>query len=137
MDNYKYLGITFNYNGSFNLNTDNLKAQATRALFSLISKARRLRLPIDIQLELFDSTVLPIMLYGCEVWGYTKTNLLETLHLRFLKMILGVHGKTCNSMVYGELGRFPVEIYIKKRAIGFWARLVKNKESKISRLFYD
>ena len=52
-------------------------------------------------------------------------------------MVLGVQGKTCNNMVYGELGRFPLEIYIKKRAIGFWARTLVNKESKISRIFYN
>ena len=40
-------------------------------------------------------------------------------------------------MVYGELGRFPLEIYVKKRAIGFWGRMLTNKESKISRVIYN
>ena len=76
-------------------------------MFYLISKARRLDLPIDIQLQLFDSTVLPILLYGCEIWGYSNVPVLENLHLKFLKILLGVHSKTCNNMVYGELGRYP------------------------------
>ena len=52
-------------------------------------------------------------------------------------MVLGVHGKTCNNMVYGELGRFPLETYVKKRAIGFWARILANKETKLSRIIYN
>ena len=52
-------------------------------------------------------------------------------------MVLGVQGRTCNNMIYGELGRYPLETYIKKRAIGFWARIVANKETKMSRKIYN
>ena len=38
-------------------------------MFSLITKSRRLDVPIDITLDLFDKLVLPILIYGCEVWG--------------------------------------------------------------------
>ena len=44
-------------------------AKASRAMFGLISKCRRLRLPPDIQMKLFDSVIRPIMLCGCEVLG--------------------------------------------------------------------
>ena len=67
VNSYKYLGLEFNSSGSFKKTIESLKPQASRAMFSLISKSRRLRLPIDIQLQLYDSTVLPIMLYGCEI----------------------------------------------------------------------
>ena len=43
--------------------------KASRAMFGLIAKCRRLKLPIDIQMKLFDNVVKPIMLYVCEVWG--------------------------------------------------------------------
>ena len=114
VETYKYLGINFNASGSFKTALENLKSQASRAMFSLISKSRRLSLPIDIQLQLFDSTVLPIMLYGCEIWGNGNIDVLDKLYLKYLKMVLWVHGKTCNNMVYGELGRFPLDFYIKK-----------------------
>ena len=134
---YKYLGLEFSSSGSFKPSLEQLKSQASRAMFALISKARRHCLPIDIQLQLYDSTVMPIMLYGCEIWGNSNFDVLNKLYLKFLKMTLGVQGKTCNNMVYGELGRFPLEIYIKKRAIGYWARMLINKESKISRVIYS
>ena len=40
-------------------------------------------------------------------------------------------------MVYGELGRYPFEIMIKKRMIGYWARLIVGKETKLSKIVYD
>ena len=51
-------------------------------------------------------------------------------------MILGVHIRSCSNMVYGELARFPLDIIIKKRAVGFWARILDGKEAKLTRLVY-
>jgi hypothetical protein len=31
-------------------------------------------------------------------------------------------------MIYGELGRYPLEINIKSRIISFWAKLLSGKE---------
>ena len=137
VESYKYLGIEFSSSGSFKTTIESLKQQASRAMYALISKSRRHSHPIEIQLQLYDSTVMSIMLYGCEIWGNSNVDILDKLYLKYLKMIMGVQGKTCNNMVYGELGRFPLEIHIKKRAIGFWARLLTNKETKIARVFYN
>ena len=137
VDWYKYLGVILNYNGSFKLALDSLRSQASRAMYFLISKARRLGLSINTQIHLFDTMVKPIMLYGCEIWGYSDVSPLEKLHLMFLKMILGVHTRTCSNMVYGELGKFPIVIDIKKRAIGFWARILTGKESKLIKIVYS
>ena len=39
-----------------------LADQARKAMFSLLRKARKLLLPTDIQLHLFDSMIIPILL---------------------------------------------------------------------------
>ena len=57
-------------------------------LFALLSKGRVLQLPVDIMLEMFNKTVLPIMLYGCEVWGFGKNDMLDTVFLKFCKYLL-------------------------------------------------
>ena len=44
-------------------------------MYSLLQKCRKLDLAIDIQLQLFDSLILPICLYGCEVWGFKNIDL--------------------------------------------------------------
>lgn len=106
-------------------------------MFSVLSKCRKFDLPIDIQLELFDRMVLPILTYGCEVWGFEDVHILERLHLKFCKYILGLKKSTCSAMVYGELGRFPISINIKCKIISYWLRLVQGKESKFVKCVYN
>ena len=67
MDEYIYLGTTFCCNGSFKKAITEQISQAKGAMFSLIAKAQRLNLPIDIVVELYDQLVLPILLYGSEI----------------------------------------------------------------------
>jgi len=76
-------------------------------------------LPIDFQLKLFDSTIVHILTYGCEVWGFGNLKMIENAHTDFLKYILNVEQCTPHSMLYGELGRFPMYIVINKRSVGF------------------
>ena len=40
-------------------------------------------------------------------------------------------------MIYGELGRYPLEIDIKSRIISFWARIISGKELKLSKIIYN
>ena len=56
-----------------------LKETVSKAMFALLSKGRVLQLPVDIMLEMFDKTVVPIMLYGCEVWVFGKNDMLDTV----------------------------------------------------------
>ena len=65
-----------------------------------------------MQLHLFDSIIVPIALYGSEIWGFKYMEILEKLHLQFCKILL--HVKICifNVMVLGELGRFSIEYKI-------------------------
>ena len=56
-----------------------IKDQARKSMFVVISKAKRLHLPIGIQIQLFDSIVVPILLYGSEVFGFESCNVLERL----------------------------------------------------------
>ena len=72
VDDYVYLDICFNWNGLFVKAKKILHDKASKAMYSLIQKGRRLKLPTDIMLKLFDSCVAPILLYRCEVWGYMK-----------------------------------------------------------------
>ena len=83
VNKFKYLGVTISHNGSFNANIADLEEKGNRALFSLIKKARRENLPLDIQFELFDRMVMPVILYGCEIWGYINLDKLDKLHLKF------------------------------------------------------
>ena len=136
VDEYVYLGTTFKYNGSFNKAMSKQVTQARRAMFNLIQKARKLSLPIDIQCELFDQLVTPILLYGSEVWGYMKLDQIERLHKLFLKSLLRLNKGTANCMAYGEVGRLPLQHTVNKRMVSYWIRLLHGKEAKLSYTLY-
>ena len=82
-----YLGVFFNYNGPFVRHKTHLVGQSKKAMFALLKKSKELDLPIDLQvlqLELFDSLILPILLYGYEVCGHENV----FLYLKYLKYVL-------------------------------------------------
>ena len=62
-----------------------------------------MHLPIDLQLELFEKLVKPILLYGCEVWGFGNIDVLEIVQLNFIKRVLKVKRSTPNYISMGKL----------------------------------
>ena len=106
-------------------------------MFALLSRCNVLELPLDVQLELFDTMVVPIITYGCETWGVKNNDIIEKLHLRFCRYILKVKNSTPKCMLYGELGRYPVDIHIKCKIIMYWHRLVNGSTNKMSYLMYN
>ena len=77
-----------------------------------------------LQIQLFDHTVLPILLYGSEVWGFTNTNMIDVLHNQFLRSITKLRKSTPTYMLYAELGRVPIDLHIKKQIISYWISLI-------------
>ena len=57
-------------------------------MFSVLRKTKKLNLPVDMQLQMFDAMVAPILLYGAEVYGYEKSDITESLFLQFYKIIM-------------------------------------------------
>ena len=75
----------------------------------------KLRLPVDIVVQLFGQLVKPILLCGCEVWGFENCTQIEVFHRQFCKRLLKLNKATSNCMVYGELGQGRLHV---KRAGG-------------------
>ncbi len=137
VDEFKYLGIMFRYNGAFTKCRQILTESATRALFFVLKKSQELSLDIDVSLHLFDSMVKPILTFGSEVWGFENLKTVERVQLAFCKYILRLNKSTPNVMVYGELGRYPIEIDIKVKMIKLWGKLVMNIGSTLSGMTYE
>ena len=106
VDEFKYLGVIFKSNGRFISAIKLLHEQARKAMYGIISKARTTDMPIDIQFKLFDTLVLPIMTYSCEIWGYENFVILGKLRLKFCKITLQLRTSSPGYMIYGELGRY-------------------------------
>ena len=85
-----YLGLLFSKTGSFIHAKKYLIKQASKSMFAVLKKYRLFNLSIDCQLDLFDKILKPILLYGCEIWGFSNLDRIERFHLKFCKYVLCV-----------------------------------------------
>ena len=134
---YVYLGTTFNYNGSFTKAQLKQSRQARKATFAIITKIKQLDLTFETAIELFERMILPVLLYGSEIWGYEN---IEELRKKFdcmLRIFLRVHKSTPMCMIYGELGLKEISEYIDNRMLNFWRNLATGDENKISSILYQ
>lgn len=136
VNEYKYLGIYVSRSGSNLTAKKHIAEQANKAMFSLLKKIRILNLPIDLQVDIFCKTIRPILLYGCEIWGFGNLDILERVQLKFFKLILNLKKSTPSNMIYGELGVLPLEVDIKSRIVAFWSRLHNVESRKLSSNLY-
>ena len=141
---YCYLGIVISLTGSLITAQQKLRQKGLRSYFSLKKMIDIRSLRKSTVFKLFDSLILPVAGYGCEVWlpeTWCIRNLvdpssdgelkiisrdpIEKLHLSFLKWTLGVivNNKTSNAAVWGDTGRFPLVVTLAKQVLKYHNRL--------------
>ena len=131
-----YLGLNFSRTGSFMSAKKILVKKANKAMYEVLKKGRLHNLSVKSQYDLFDKIVKPILLYGCEIWGFSNTDIIEKVHLKFCKLLLNLKKSTPNFMIYGELGIYPMSVYIQLRMVNFWSKIVNGDDNKIAKIIY-
>ena len=86
-------------------------------MYGVIRKIRQFNLPLDCQLDLFSKIVVPDHLFGCEILGFESLDIIERIHLKFLKYIFNLNSSTPTYMFYGETGGFPLYVTVYTRMI--------------------
>merc|ERR1712030_23612 len=104
VEDYVYLGVTFNYNGKFHKAKSKQVLQARKATYSLISNVKKLNLDVDLFTDLFERLVIPVLLYGSEIWGYECIKHLQVTCNTIMRRFLRCHKTTSVCMINGELG---------------------------------
>ena len=118
------------HNNNFQLTIKNNVDKAKKALFKLRAETSGHELATQKKLHLFDSIILPILTYGCEVWGHELYKQIEIFYRNFLRTLSNVRNSTPNSMMYGELGSSEKKYQIWFRSLGFWRKLSYDKNKK-------
>ena len=116
-----------------------LVAAARKALFAMRRRCAWLGIRDPaLQCKLFDTLVLPILSYGCEVWGVNPKigEAAELLHRDFLKRLLGVRKSTMNEIVLAELGRFPLQFHFWQQILRFHHRALALGKSRLVKLAF-
>ena len=125
VDQYKYLGTIFSRTMNFQENLDNIIGKANKAAFlfwQYIDKFQFIK--VSQVLRLYESLVVPILLYNCECWGPLVSESMlertvEVFHRKQLKRILLVGEKCPNAAVYLELGKVPLIKEVKLKFLKF------------------
>ena len=74
--------------------------KANIAMYNILKKGRLLNLSIQCHYDLFlYKIVKPVILYGCEIWGFCYFEVIEKAHLKFL-LLLKVKKSTQNYIIY-------------------------------------
>ena len=136
-DEFKYLGVIFSKSRSFLKAIKHNVDHAKKAMHLLYKRIRNLHIPTDLQIEFFNHIIMPILLYGCEVWGFQNIKLIESVQNQFLRSITKLRKSTPLYIIYAELDITPIEIHVKSRMIGFWLSIINSANSKFFKIIYD
>ena len=91
-----------------------------------------------MKLSLFDKMIVPILLYGSEVWGINGYKEIDKLHLKFCKRILrAVKQQIPSCAVYSELGIFPLSNICIERSLKYWLYILKSPNSCMYNIYMN
>jgi len=139
---FKYLGTIINKNGNFTCNIESLSKKALKVVHVINGLLSHSNIAdIKVKLSVFDATVLPIITYGCEVWGgqIFNTNLVHPTKLvqsdrvqqKFLKRLAGLPITSTNLAVLLEYGRYPISKIVMKQMLKYYIRLEQMHNNRL------
>jgi hypothetical protein len=112
-------------------------AKGRACYFAMLQRCTQMKLANPhIMCRLFDSLVVPVLSYGCEIWGpdvigTTGCMLLkgeaEMLHRNFMRSVLGVRKSTAVGILMQELNRHPIMCTWLDHVCRFWNRIVNRR----------
>ncbi len=129
-DAFKYLGVWFHRTKG---TAHHVQKAADRGKFAIACMNRRLAgmavgSNVALSLTLYQSLVLPAMLYGCEVWGpallgtadpATNASPPELVHRNFVKFTLRMRSRTKAWVAFREAGMYPLQYSCFHRMLSF------------------
>ena len=146
VNSHPYLGIAISSDGKMDAAQRDVRYKALKAIFKIRSVMSGCDLTPKLNLQLFDKLIKPICLYGSEIWAESLVNntvetkcsgiferaenkLIERLHIKYCKIALGVHNKSTNKAVMGELGRYPLTLDVLVQIVKFFIHVNENKNN--------
>ena len=135
---YKYLGLWFTEHLDFKYMAEQVAGSAHRALGLLICKSKCVGgFPFKCYTKLYQSLVQSIIDYGSCVWGHKHFSCIAAVQHRAMRSFLGLHSKTSNTAVLGEMGWTP-QVILQQLCIGRQCiRYSKMEEDRINRMIYE
>ena len=129
VQSFCYLGIDISASGSFSHAKLNLKDKSLKAIFPLVDTIWKFDPGIKCSIGPFHKLISPTELYGSEIWSSFSNhqlkklskdpsilsslligNQIETVQLKFLKLILGLRRNCATLAVLRKVSGFPIAL---------------------------
>ena len=134
---YKYLGYFFTSRLSDTAMLENQNVKAKQRTVSLVQFLFRTRnFNSSVFFHLFDAQILPVLMYGAELWGIGRHDPVEKAHMFACKHFMNLATRTPNCFIYGELGRYPLYINAALRAVKYWLKLCRMPLDRLPKQAY-
>jgi len=122
---------------TFSEATKTLALQTTKAMYALESAMKNVGgLPFSAYFKIFDSVIAPVLLYGSEIWGIQRYDVIENVHIKACKKFLGVSYNTSNNAALGECGRPSMYTFQIMHCIKFWLKLISMPNDRYPKKCY-
>ena len=138
VNSYRYLGMIFSTKLSFNYAWNESCRKGKRGVIEILKSLRKLG-SIDYYLfwKMFDVQIEPIITYGAEIWGLNINSQMEKVHTYAMKRFLNVAIHSSNTVLYGDMGRYPLYIRTFVKSIKYWLKLMKLPNSRLCKQAYN
>ena len=130
---YKYLGLVLTEHLDYAVTAKIVAQSANRALGLLIAKSKAFGgLQCEPYTKLYDTIVVPIILYGAAIWATQSYACINAVQHRAARYFLNVGRYTPNAAVNGDIGWTPMVTKCWKSVLTFWYRCVSMNVSRIN-----
>ena len=94
-------------------------------------------MPYDCYFKIVDAKVMPILLYGSEIWGLKYFEVVERVYTYACKRFMSAPMYSVNYAILGNCGRYLVHIYSSMRVIKYWLRILDTPHSRHIKKCYE
>ena len=94
-------------------------------------------LPRSIAITLLDKMILPIVLYGWEVWGFEYSEICESVQYDYYRRITGLSNNSNKLVLLGEMGRYPLALHYFQKCIKYWLKVIQMPTARYPYVSYQ
>jgi hypothetical protein len=145
---FKYLGIEICSQRGMQASPDIIRSAGLKAMWGLASQLQDREVSkISLKVQLFDSIVMPVLQYGCEVWSTQMlhnpakpaANSVQQVQNLFLRQVTGnwVRKSVSTQLLCAEYGCRPVAWRWCKLVCRCWNRMPDTKYSLLRDAFRE
>ena len=128
---FTYLGLNFTRQLSLEQMANDQATKGKHVLVSILSKLYRYgQLTNNVFFKIFDTKVLPILMYGAEIWGIQARHEVERVQHYACKHYLCARQNSTNDAVMGDCGRYPLYVTMANRVIRYWIKITKMQDHR-------